>query len=122
MRAWELLGEAADEVGVERYDDAPEHRPDQRIPTISLRHIHRLAQIQAAKRAEHADKAILRQLMYGVVDEDKPTPIQKKQDAIDLRMKELELKKLEQEIANAEREWEMDIHRMAASGIKKAKK
>ncbi len=122
MRAWEILGEAADELGVERFDDTPESRPDQRNPTISLRHINRLAKIQAAKRAEHADKAIVRQLMYGVVDEDEPSPIQKRQDAIQLRMDELRLKKLEREIKDAEREWEIDIRRMAASGIEKAKK
>jgi len=122
MRAWEILGEAADELGVERFDDAPESRPDQRNPTISLRHINKLAKIQKAKRAEHADKAILRQLMYGVVDEDEPTPIQKRQDAIDLRMKELELKKLEREIEKDEREWEMDLQRLAGEGIENNKK
>jgi len=121
MRAWELY-EAPDELGVERFDDAPEHHPDHRNPTISLRHVHRLAKIQAAKRAEQADKTVLRGLMYGVVDENEPTPLQKRQDLVDLRIKELELKKLEYEIQEAEKAWEIDLHRLAASGIEKAKK
>lgn len=120
MRAWEFY-EAEDELGVERYDDAPEHQPNRRTPVISLRHIHRLAAIKAAQRREMEHRKIVMGLMYAVKDEDEPSPIQKKQDQIDLRKKELELKKLEQEIHDAERQWEHDLHRLAGNGIRRMK-
>lgn len=121
MRAWEL-NEGADELGVERFDDQPDSRSDQRNPTITLRHINRLKKIKAHRRAEQEQRHILMGLMYGVIDENEPTAIQKKQDQIDLRKKEQELKKIEQEIKDADHQWMDDLHRMAKNGINRAKK
>ena len=71
---------------------------------------------------EHEQRRILMGLMYGVVDENEPSKIQKKQDEIDLLTKELKLKQLKQQINDADKQWVDDLHRLAKSGIGRAKK
>jgi len=120
MRAWEFMTED-DALGTGRHDGEPEHRPDRRTPTISLRHIQTLGKIQAKQRDELEHRKILMNLMYGIKDEDAPTPLQQRLARIDLRMKELELERLEQEIEQAENQWRYDLHRLAGNGIDKGK-
>jgi len=121
MRAWELY-EATNELGMERYDDEPDRPFNKRKPLISLRYIHQLKKIKAIQQKEDEQRRILMGLMYGMRDENEPTAIQKKQDQVDLLKKELELKKVKIEIHDLENRWVDDLHRLARSGINRAKK
>ena len=116
MRAWEFMAEGKYDLEMERYDVAPVGSPHQRTPLIGLRHINKLKKIKASMAQEQAQRRKLMALMYAVPeerDDSAASPVQQRQDEIDLALKELELRKAQLEMEKEENRWRSEIRRMA---------
>ena len=117
MRAWEIF----ESEGLDR------HRVTPRRPIISLRHIHKLKKMRAARRAEREQRPALWSLMYG--QDDAAERERDQRDAkLDQREGEVRMKELQVSIEKAINRAEVDakakqrLQQMAMAELRRRRK